>query len=136
MACVRRVAVRGMGMSLRSLCWVVLSIALSSAIGTDAAAAGKPAPVEPKPLAAVVRGKMQPVQSGPLQVPLITWGGDVATILAEQDGLFKAEGLDVKLFLENDFAKQVQDFVGGKTPLLRGTMGMINSAVEALAAAG
>ena len=123
-------------MSLRSLRWVVVAIVLACAIGTDAIAAGKPAPVEPKPLAAIVRGKMQPVQTGPLQVSLITWGGDVATILAEQDGLFKAEGLDVKLFLENDFAKQVQDFVGGKTPLLRGTMGMINSAVEALAAAG
>src|SRR6185503_12229219 len=132
MACGRRVAARGMCMSLRSLGWVVVTVALAGAIGTDVIAAGKLAPVEPKPLAAVVRGKMQPVQTGPLQLPLITWGGDVATILAEQDGLFKAEGLDVKLFVENDFAKQVQDFVGGKTPLLRGTMGMINSAVEAL----
>ena len=42
----------------------------------------------------------------------------------------------MKLFAENAFAKQVQDFVNVKTPLLRGTMGMINAGVEALGAAG
>src|SRR5512144_2794226 len=105
--------------------WVaVMMVAPASSL-----AAGKPTPVDAKPLSAVVRGKIAPLQPGPLQVPLITWGGDVATILAEQEGFFQAEGLEVKLFTENDFAKQVQEFVGGKTPFLRGTMGMINSAV-------
>ncbi len=123
-------------MSLRLVRGVTVAIAIAATARSGAWAAGKISPVDPKPLTAVVHGKIQPLQPGPLQVPVITWGGDVATVLAAQDGMFQAEGLDVKLFAENDFAKQVQDFIGGKTPFLRGTMGMINSAVEALAAAG
>jgi len=123
-------------MTSRTLRLVIGWVAVMMVAPASLLAAGKPTPVDAKPLSAVVRGKVAPLQPGPLQVPLITWGGDVATILAEQEGFFQAEGLDVKLFTENDFAKQVQEFVGGKTPFLRGTMGMINSAVEALAAAG
>ena len=37
---------------------------------------------------------------------------------------------------ENDFAKQVQAVLDGKTPYLRGTMGMINAAAEVFKAAG
>ena len=44
--------------------------------------------------------------------------------------------LDVTLQLENDFAKQVQAVLDGKTPYLRGTMGMINAAAEVFKAAG
>src|SRR5690348_7183427 len=102
-------------MTSRSWRWVIGGVAVMMAAAGRAPAAGKPTPVDAKPLSAVVRGKMAPLQPGPLQVPLITWGGDVATILAEQEGFFQAEGLDVKLFTENDFAKQVQDFIGGKT---------------------
>lgn len=126
----------GVGMSRRVVRRVLLALAIVGIVASGVRAAGKPTPVDAKPLTAVVRGKIQPLQAGPLQVPLITWGGDVATVLADQEGYFRDEGLDVKLFAENDFAKQVQDFVGGKTPFLRGTMGMINAAIEALGAAG
>ena len=68
--------------------------------------------------------------TGVLKVPLITWGGDVATILARDSGIFKEEGFDVELFREDDFAKQVEGCLLGKTPLLRGTIGMINGAAE------
>ncbi len=64
-------------------------------------------------------------------VPLITWGGDVATVYAEKEGVFKANGLDVSLFAENNFPKQVERCLSGETPYLRGTMGMINAAAEA-----
>ena len=83
-----------------------------------------------KSLTEVVRGRLQPVSSGPVSLPLITWGGDVATVLADTDGIFKAEGLDVRLFVENNFQKQVEGVLAGKTPYLRGTMGMINAAAE------
>jgi ABC-type nitrate/sulfonate/bicarbonate transport system substrate-binding protein len=92
--------------------------------------------LEPKPLREVVATRAKPVQSGPINVPLITWGGDVATIMSDMEGIFGDEGLQVKLFLENDFAKQVQGCLDGQTPYLRGTMGMINAAAEVFSKAG
>jgi ABC-type nitrate/sulfonate/bicarbonate transport system substrate-binding protein/outer membrane protein OmpA-like peptidoglycan-associated protein len=87
--------------------------------------------LDAKPLAEVVKADAKPVAtSAKLMVPLITWGGDVATIHTQMAGLFKAEGLDAELFLENNFPKQVEAVLGGKTPYLRGTLGMINAAAE------
>lgn len=85
--------------------------------------------LEAKPMWQVVQGKAQPVSSDH-RVPLITWGGDVATILADLQGTFKKEGLDVEVYTQNDFIKQVEDVLTGKTPYLRGTIGMINVADE------
>jgi outer membrane protein OmpA-like peptidoglycan-associated protein len=79
---------------------------------------------------------LKPVKGGVLKVPTITWPGDVSTISTDMEGLFKQEGLDVQLFCENDFAKQVKGVLEGETPLLRGTMGMINSAAETFAKNG
>ncbi|MCB1052392.1 MAG: ABC transporter substrate-binding protein [Acidobacteria bacterium] len=84
-----------------------------------------------QPLTDVVKTSKKPVASkGKLKVPLITWGGDVATIMGEKADLFKQEGLDVEVFVENNFPKQVEACLSGETPLLRGTLGMINSAAE------
>lgn len=87
--------------------------------------------LETKPLKAAVSSKLQPVKSGTLTVPLITWGGDIATIYADQKGIFKDEGLNVKLLTENNFTQQVEQCLAGETPMIRGTMGMINAAAEA-----
>lgn len=86
--------------------------------------------VEPRPLKDVVSTRARSVRSGTLQVPLILWGGDIATIYAADNGLFKSEGLDVSLYREDVFHKQVESCLEGKTPFLRGTMGMINAAAE------
>jgi ABC-type nitrate/sulfonate/bicarbonate transport system substrate-binding protein/outer membrane protein OmpA-like peptidoglycan-associated protein len=95
--------------------------------------------LQPKPLyeAAILSGiRIKPVKSGVLRVPTITWPGDVATVYTDQEGLFKKEGLDVQLFCENDFAKQVKGVLEGDTPILRGTLGMINAACETFAKQG
>jgi outer membrane protein OmpA-like peptidoglycan-associated protein len=93
--------------------------------------------LSPKPLSQVLNTTLKPVStSGAIKVPLITWGGDIATILAEMDGTFKAKGLDVTLFREDDFKKQVQMCLAGETPYLRGTMGMINAASDAFRNSG
>jgi ABC-type nitrate/sulfonate/bicarbonate transport system substrate-binding protein/outer membrane protein OmpA-like peptidoglycan-associated protein len=97
---------------------------------TVAASASNQEVLRAQPLTEVVTTRAGSVKSGTLQVPLITWGGDVATIYTADSGLFKAEGLDVSLFVENSFSKQVEMCLEGKTPLLRGTMGMINAAAE------
>jgi len=87
--------------------------------------------LKPVPLTQIVTGRPGSVSaSGTLKVPLITWGGDVATILAHDQGLFREEGLTTSLFLENTFPNQVKACFAGETPFLRGTMGMINAASE------
>jgi ABC-type nitrate/sulfonate/bicarbonate transport system substrate-binding protein/outer membrane protein OmpA-like peptidoglycan-associated protein len=84
-----------------------------------------------RPLTQVISGGSGSVgTSGTINLPLITWGGDVATIYTLDSDLFKSEGLEVSLFLENNFPKQVEACLQGRTPYLRGTMGMINAASE------
>lgn len=61
-----------------------------------------------KPLTETLKGvKLQPVKEGVRKLPMITWPGDVSTITTDTLGIFKSEGLNVELFVENDFAKQV-----------------------------
>jgi outer membrane protein OmpA-like peptidoglycan-associated protein/ABC-type nitrate/sulfonate/bicarbonate transport system substrate-binding protein len=90
-----------------------------------------------KPMSQFVAAQVGPVNtSSGIKVPVITWGADVKTILADKDGIFKEEGLNVSLYLENDLTKQVQACISGKTPYIRGTMGMVCDAVDAFSAKG
>ncbi len=76
---------------------------------------------KPRPLTDVVRVKAKPVKySNKISIPMITWGGDVATIYAEKAGIFQDNGLSVSLFVENIFSKQVSRCLSGETPYLRG----------------
>jgi len=100
------------------------------------AASGKVEYLEVKPLSKAVTPRLKPVETGSKVVYVITWGGDVSLVYGAQEGLFRQAGLDIALTLENDFAKQVQAVLDGKTPYLRGTMGMINAAAEVFKAAG
>ncbi len=77
----------------------------------------------------------------PTKIPLITWGGDIATILANGDvkrtrkgSIFADAGLDLELVRQDVFSRQVESYMKGETPYLRGTLGMINMASELLAA--
>jgi len=73
-----------------------------------------------------------------LQVPYITWGGDVATFhanggLTTQPGsIFANEKLNLKLTAGDDFIGQVKDYLSGKTPFLRGTFRMLAQASEVI----
>lgn len=90
-----------------------------------------------KPLVDTLKSTvLKPIQPGPTQFPTITWAGDLGTIQADRTGAFQQEGLSIKLFKEDNFAKQVQDCINGKTPYVRGTMGMINAAAPAFKKAG
>ena len=88
------------------------------------------------PLDRVVKAKAADCGGGkPVRVPLITWGGDMATIHANGDArrtaagsLFAAEKLDLELFREDVFARQVEAYLRCDTPYLRGTLGMLNMA--------
>lgn len=125
--------------SIHAVFMAWLSCLLLVATTPAAFAAGSVEFMQPKPLFNADLLKtvhLKPVKSGVLKVPTITWPGDVATVFTETDGIFKQEGLNVQLFCENDFAKQVKGVLEGETPLLRGTMGMVNAAAETFAKQG
>jgi len=111
-------------------------VALSLAI--DAAA--KPRYVESPPLDKVMTTPVEEVAGGStLQVPIITWGADIATIVANGNAErtakgsdFAAKGLDLSLVREDKFSEQLASYLSGKSPYLRGTMGMLNMAADLL----
>ncbi len=95
--------------------------------------------IQAPPLTDVINAPVGPVQGEPVQVPLITWGGDIATIYGNgkarettKESIFARQGLRLKLVREDDFKKQIQAYMSGKSPYLRGTMGMLNMAIEVL----
>lgn len=96
--------------------------------------------VQFQPLSEVINTSVGSIQSGTTLVPLITWGADIRTIYANgnststaPDSIFSSAGLQINLKREDIFAKQVENFISGKSPYLRGTLGMINMASEVLA---
>ena len=83
------------------------------------------------PLEDVLNVSVRPVSiSGVIPIPLIAWGADVATIHTDMEGIFRDQGLTVNFFSGDNFPKQVEMCASGKTPYLRGTLAMINSASE------
>ena len=76
---------------------------------------------------------------GATKVPLITWGGDIGTIMANGNrtvttptSIFGKQNLNLQLVRMDDFKKQVQAYIRGDMPYLRGTMGMLSMAAEVL----
>jgi len=94
--------------------------------------------IQSPPLAQAVTTAVGAVAPGPVQVPIITWGGDIATVLANgnakvtsKNSIFGKLGLNLRLFREDVFATQLEAYLSGRSPYLRGTLGMINMATEA-----
>jgi len=91
-----------------------------------------------KPLSKVITTKVASCgSSASMKVPMIAWGGDIATVYANGNSkttapgsIFAKEGLDITLFRQDDFKKQVEGYLKCETPFLRGTMGMLNMAAE------
>lgn len=73
-----------------------------------------------------------------VQVPFITWGGDVATFHANgglktaPGTIFQQQGLNLTLTPGDDFIQQVRDYMNGKSPFLRGTFRMMGMASEVI----
>jgi len=86
-----------------------------------------------------IKTRVGQVKSGEVTLPLITWGADIRTIYANGNSrntrsgsLFAKQGLKINLQREDDFKKQIENYLSGKTPYLRGTLGMINMATDVL----
>ncbi len=92
------------------------------------------------PLSQVIKTPVQACGSfRELPVPMIAWGGDMATIYANgntektaQGSIFQKEGLSVHLYRQDRFVTQVEDYLSCKTPFLRGTLGMVAMASDVL----
>lgn len=105
------------------------------------ASAATPTYVQSPPLAQFITTQVGEVkQSGATNLRIITWGGDIATIFCNgnskstvKGSICDKEGLSLQLLREDYFPKQVQAYLAGTTPYLRGTMDQINSAVEVAA---
>ena len=96
--------------------------------------------IDSPPLSKVIKQGVVPVrEGGAMQLPFITWGGDIATILANGSAkdtaagsIFDAQGLKFSLKREDDFTAQIGSYIRGDSAYLRCTLGMLNQAVEAL----
>jgi outer membrane protein OmpA-like peptidoglycan-associated protein len=75
---------------------------------------------------------------GQVQVPFITWGGDVATMLAngglatQPGSMFQSLNLNVNLVNGDDFVGQVRRYLSGESPFLRGELRMLALASEVI----
>ena len=114
----------------------VIGLIMACLLSFSASAA--PKYIQLRPLDQLVNTPVGNVSSAN-QLPIITWGGDIATIYANGSqrntaggSIFARNGLKFKLVREDVFANQVRNYLSGKTPYLRGTLGMINSANDLL----
>ncbi len=103
-----------------------------------ASAFAKPNYIDAKPLKQVVKTPVGPLKyNNTLQVPIITWGGDIATIYAngnnrttQDKSIFAEAGLRVKLSRVDNFTDQLSSYLSGRSPFLRCTIGMCSQAME------
>ena len=69
-------------------------------------------------------------------MPLIAWGADATTIHANgnamqtRPGNMASAGWSLDLSVEDDFAKQLSDYLSCRSPFLRGTLGMLTAAAS------
>lgn len=85
--------------------------------------------------------KISPVQNNnPVQVPYLTWGGDVPGFYAngglktKPNSIFALSGLNIDFVNGDNFLAQVERYLTGKSPFLRGTVGMLAQASEVICA--
>ncbi|WP_221794504.1 ABC transporter substrate-binding protein [Oceanobacter mangrovi] len=99
-----------------------------------------PAYISPKPLLElpVQYGDVASVRS--VSVPVITWPADMKVIHANGDqpktanaSLFQQSSLNLSIERVDSFDTQLENFVSGKSPYLRGTLGMVLASQELLA---
>ena len=116
------------------------SFAVMALIGASVTALHAAKYVDSPPLTQVVKAQVIPVrEGGATQLPIITWGGDIATILANGSSvttaprsLFDVQGLKFSLKREDVFTEQLKSYIRGESPYLRCTLGMLNQAAELL----
>lgn len=92
------------------------------------------------PMSQIVNGTVGAVRkTNETTIPIITWGGDIATLhgngdspITKPDSELGKLGLKNRLVRQDVFSKQVESYLSGETPYLRGTLGMLNHASDVL----
>ena len=92
------------------------------------------------PMSQIVKGTVGNVRSTEsITIPIITWGGDIATLhgngnsaITNASSILGKLGLKNRLIRQDVFSKQVESYLAGETPYLRGTLGMLNQAADVL----
>ncbi|MDO8523714.1 MAG: ABC transporter substrate-binding protein [bacterium] len=110
-------------------------------LATSAVAAPASNYLDQRPLSAVITTPVaECTVTSANQVPVIAWGADIATSLGNGSAkrtapgsIFAAKGLDLNLYRQDNFPRQVADYMACKTPFIRGTMGMLAQAAEVFA---
>lgn len=116
---------------LRFLCFSLLATYSLSSIAA-------PGYIDPEPMAQQIKTSVGEVDSSsPTQVPIITWGGELVSIFAngnslttQENSLMAQAGLNIKLVKQDVFQEQVKDYMSGRSPYLRCTIGMCNQALD------
>ncbi len=76
---------------------------------------------------------------GEVQIPFITWGGDMITFYANgglktaKDSIFGKLGLNVNLVARDDLEQQAKEYMEGQSPFMRGTFRMMGQVSELIA---
>lgn len=94
--------------------------------------------VDGSPLADVMNPSVQACRSSDsLTLPMRTSGVDTVVLFANDyqlepadDGEFAKNDLDITLTLQNDIREQLKDYLSCKTPIMRGTQGMMNAVAD------
>ena len=103
--------------------------------------AAVPQYIDPEPLSRIVAGAAVADirKDARIQLPVNSRCGDIATILAnggqaqtQPGSIFRKAKLDYQLVPEETFSTQLTNYLSGNSPYLRGTVGMITMAAEAL----
>lgn len=92
------------------------------------------------PMSQIVKGTVGAVRKTDITIiPIITWGGDIATLHGNGDSAITTAasdlgklGLKNRLIRQDVFSKQIESYLSGETPYLRGTLGMLNQASDVL----
>ena len=89
-----------------------------------------------KKMSQTTEGSVRYSSGQALSTPLIAWGGDEGTVLAnggkttQSGSIVNKNGLSLNLYREDIFQKQLDNYMSGKSPFLRGTVGMLLAASE------
>ncbi len=113
-------------------------LVLGSAIAIPVAAAPAVKFIEAPPLTQVAKSAVSACPAHDvLPLPMITWGGDIATVYANgnqadtaRNSLFARSGLKVRLSREDVLSRQLDSYLACRSPFLRGTMGMLGQVAE------
>jgi outer membrane protein OmpA-like peptidoglycan-associated protein len=118
--------------------WAAGLLILGFALSTHHAAAAPVKFIDAPPLTQISKSAVAACPAHDvLPLPLITWGGDIATVHANgsqvetaRNSVFAKSNLKVRLAREDVLSRQLDNYLACRSPFLRGTMGMLGQVAE------